>query len=269
MLQETLNYLQSCTASFQPEAGIILGTGLAGLVNDIEVRHAIPYEDIPHFVHSTVESHKGKLIFGTLAGKQVICMQGRFHYYEGYSMKEITYPVRVMHALGIKHLLISNAAGGLNPSFSESDIMLITDHISLFLPDNPLFGKNISGDRFPDMSEPYCPKMLEKARKIIREKHIPHVQEGVYLPVPGPQLETRAEYRLLRQLGADAVGMSTVPEVIVAVQLKIPVLAVSVITDLCIPETLQKAELQHILANAAVAEPRMTLLFRELVKVLD
>lgn len=269
MLQETINFIHSHTGAFQPEAGIILGTGLAGLVADIEVQYEIPYEDIPHFVHSTVESHKGKLIFGTLAGKRVICMQGRFHYYEGYSMKEITFPVRVMHALGIRNLLISNAAGGLNPAFSESDLMLITDHISLFLPGNPLFGKNTSGDRFPDMSEPYCPKMLDKARRVVREKEISHVREGVYVSVPGPQLETRAEYRLLRQLGADAVGMSTIPEVIVAVQLKIPVLAVSVITDMCIPETLKKAELQHILAHAAVAEPRMTLLFRELIKTLD
>ncbi|MBX2951366.1 MAG: purine-nucleoside phosphorylase [Leadbetterella sp.] len=269
MLTETLSHLHSLTRSFRPEVGIILGTGLAGLVADIDVEYEIAYEDIPHFVHSTVESHKGKLIFGRLAGKPVVCMQGRFHYYEGYSMKEITYPVRVMQALGIRNLLISNAAGGLNPAFSEADIMLITDHISLFLPDNPLFGKNTSGDRFPDMSEPYCPDLLEKARRIIREQGIGPVQEGVYVPVPGPQLETRAEYRLLRQLGADAVGMSTVPEVIVAVQLKIPVLAVSVITDMCIPETLKKAELQHILANAATAEPRMTLLFRELIKTLD
>lgn len=269
MLQETTDFIRSRTGSFRPQAGIILGTGLAGLVSDIDIQYEIAYEDIPHFVHSTVESHKGKLIFGTLAGKEVVCMQGRFHYYEGYGMKQITYPVRVMQALGIRRLLISNAAGGLNPAFSESDLMLITDHISLFLPDNPLFGKPVSGDRFPDMSEPYCPEMLAKARSIVEEKGIPRVQEGVYVPVPGPQLETRAEYRLLRQLGADAVGMSTVPEVIMAVQLELPVLAVSVITDMCIPETLKKAELQHILAHAAVAEPRMTVLFRELIKALD
>lgn len=266
MTQETQKYIQSETNHFKPEVGIILGTGLAGLVSEITIAYELPYENIPHFVQSTVESHKGKLIFGELSGKKVVCMQGRFHYYEGYSMKEITYPVRVMHALGIKNLLISNAAGGLNPAFSESDLMIITDHISLFMPDNPLWGKNISGDRFPDMSEPYCPKLLAEARRIVKENQMTAVKEGVYLPVPGPQLETKAEYRMLRQLGADAVGMSTVPEVIVAVQLQLPVFGISVITDLCIPETLKKAELSHILANAAVAEPKMTFLIKELIK---
>jgi purine-nucleoside phosphorylase len=266
MTQETEKYILSQTNHFKPEVGIILGTGLAGLVSEITVEYELPYENIPYFVQSTVESHKGKLIFGELSGKKVVCMQGRFHYYEGYSMKEITYPVRVMHALGIKNLLISNAAGGLNPAFSESDLMIITDHISLFMPDNPLWGKNISGDRFPDMSEPYCPKLLAEARRIVKENQMTTVKEGVYLPVPGPQLETKAEYRMLRQLGADAVGMSTVPEVIVAVQLQLPVFGISVITDLCIPETLKKAELAHILANAAVAEPKMTFLIKELIK---
>lgn len=268
MIETTKAYLQEQTKYFFPEVGIILGTGLAGLVSEIDVKYEIPYENIPHFVQSTVESHKGKLIFGILSGKNVVCMQGRFHYYEGYSMKEITYPVRVMHALGIKNLLVSNAAGGLNPAFSESDIMIITDHISLFLPDNPLWGKNISGDRFPDMSEPYCPNLLSKARNIVKQNKMTNVQEGVYTPVPGPQLETKAEYRLLRQLGSDAVGMSTVPEVIVAVQLQLPVFGISVITDLCIPETLKKAELSHILSNAAVAEPKMTFLIKELIKAI-
>jgi purine-nucleoside phosphorylase len=266
MTQETEKYILSQTNHFKPEVGIILGTGLAGLVSEITVEYELPYENIPNFVQSTVESHKGKLIFGELSGKKVVCMQGRFHYYEGYSMKEITYPVRVMHALGIKNLLISNAAGGLNPAFSESDLMIITDHISLFMPDNPLWGKNISGDRFPDMSEPYSSKLLAEARRIVKENNMITVKEGVYLPVPGPQLETKAEYRMLRQLGADAVGMSTVPEVIVAVQLQLPVFGISVITDLCIPETLKKAELAHILANAAVAEPKMTFLIKELIK---
>ena len=265
-IEETLNYLQSFTHDYTPEIGIILGTGLAGLVSEINIEFELPYEKIPHFVQSTVESHKGKLIFGELSGKKVVCMQGRFHYYEGYSMKEITYPVRIMHAIGIKNLFISNAAGGLNPTFSESDVMMITDHISLFLPDNPLWGKNISGDRFPDMSEPYCPKLLALARRIVLENGMENIKEGIYLPVPGPQLETKAEYRMLRQLGADAVGMSTVPEVIVAVQLQLPVFGISAITDMCIPESLKKAELAHILANAAVAEPKMTFLIKELIK---
>lgn len=268
IIQETKQYILQQTDGFVPEVGIILGTGLAGLVNEINVKYELAYETIPNFVQSTVESHKGKLIFGVLSGKNVVCMQGRFHYYEGYTMKEITFPVKVMHALGIQNLLISNAAGGLNPDFSESDLMLITDHISLFLPDNPLWGKHTSGDRFPDMSEPYCPKLLASARRIVKENDMTTVREGVYTPVPGPQLETKAEYRLLRQLGSDAVGMSTVPEVIVAVQLSLPVFGVSVITDLCIPETLKKAELSHILGNAAKAEPQMTFLIKELISGL-
>lgn len=268
-MQETLDYINQHTHGFKPEVGIILGTGLAGLVSEIEVLYELPYQDIPHFVQSTVESHKGKLIFGEISDKRVVCMQGRFHYYEGYSMKEITYPVRVMEALGIKHLFVSNAAGGLNPEFSESDLMIITDHISLFLPSNPLFGKNISGDRFPDMSEPYSSALIKSAREIVEKLKIEGVKEGVYVCVTGPQLETKAEYRLLNQLGADAVGMSTVPEVITAIQLGLQVFAASIITDMCIPETLKKAELSHILDNAAKAEPKMTLLFKHLILSLD
>lgn len=261
-------YIQSQIGDFTPEVGIILGTGLSGLVTEIEIQHSISYAQIPGFVQSTVESHSGKLIFGLLAGKKVVCMQGRFHFYEGYTMQEITFPVRVMHSLGIKNLLISNAAGGLNPGFEEADIMLITDHISLFMPSNPLWGKSFSGDRFPDMSEPYSLKILGLARDIAEKHQLSQVKEGVYVPVPGPQLETKAEYRLLRNLGADAVGMSTVPEVIVAIQLGIPVFAVSVITDLCIPEDLKKAELSNILANAANAEPTLRLLFSEITASL-
>lgn len=267
-MHHTINFLREKTQGFQAEIGIILGTGLSGLIAEIEISCEIPYQEIPGFVHSTVESHNGKLIFGKLSGRNVVCMQGRFHYYEGYSMKEITFPIRVMDAFGIKVLLISNAAGGLNPEYSEADLMLVQDHISLFLPDNPLFGKNISGDRFPDMSEPYSLDLLAKARKIVSKLEISNVNQGVYISIPGPQLETRSEYRMLRNFGADAVGMSTVPEVIVAVQLKLPVFAVSVITDMCIPETLKKAEFSHILANAAKAEPKLSLLFKELVKVI-
>lgn len=264
MISASLDFIRSQYPEAQPEIGIILGTGLSGWEMDITA--SIPYEEIPHFVQSTVESHCGRLLFGQVGGKQVVCMQGRFHYYEGYSMKEITYPVRVMEALGIKQLFISNAAGGLNPGFALSDIVLLQDHISLFLPDNPLFGKPVSGDRFPDMSQPYCPKLLALAREVTQDLGIEGVQEGVYVSVPGPQLETRTEYRMLRNFGADAVGMSTVPEVIVAVQLGLPVFAVSVITDLCIPETLVKAELRHILAAAAQAEPKLIRLFTEMIR---
>lgn len=264
MIEESLDFIRGIYPDAKPEVGIILGTGLSGW--EMEVSMSIPYSEIPHFVQSTVESHSGRLLFGYVHGHQVVCMQGRFHYYEGYSMKEITYPVRVMEALGIQRLFVSNAAGGLNPDFAVSDLMILRDHISLFLPDNPLFGKPVSGDRFPDMSEPYSSKLRGIAQDVIRELGIEGVQEGVYVSVPGPQLETRAEYRMLRNFGADAVGMSTVPEVIVAIQLGLPVFAVSVITDLCIPETLVKAELSHILAAAAKAEPKLSLLFTEMIR---
>lgn len=264
MTAAALAFIKSAFPDALPEVGIILGTGLSGW--EMEVSASIPYADIPGFVQSTVESHSGRLLFGYAGGKQVVCMQGRFHYYEGYSMKEITFPVRVMEALGIKFLLISNAAGGLNPGYAVSDLMFIKDHISLFLPDNPLFGKPISGERFPDMSEPYSSVLLTLAREIVQDLALQGVREGVYVSVPGPQLETRSEYRMLRQFGADAVGMSTVPEVIVAVQLGLPVFGVSVITDLCIPETLVKAELSHILAAAAKAEPTLTRLFTEMIR---
>ncbi|WP_421825556.1 purine-nucleoside phosphorylase [Larkinella sp.] len=250
----------------QPTVGIILGTGLGALANEVEIDVAIPYATIPGFPLSTVESHSGQLIFGSLSGKPVVVMQGRFHYYEGYSMQQITFPVRVMKWLGIKTLLISNASGGLNPAFRVSDLMLIEDHISLLLPQNPLTGKNPIefGDRFPDMSEPYNPELIRQAESIAKKLGFP-IQKGVYVGVTGPQLETRAEYRLLRQFGADAVGMSTIPEVIVAHQMGLKVFACSVITDLCIPETLEKASLPKILAAAAGAEPRLTALMKELV----
>lgn len=264
-INEATAYIQSIIGDFKPQFGIILGTGLGKLTTEIEVEHTINYEDIPHFPIATVEFHTGKLLFGKLQGKNVACMQGRFHYYEGYSMKQVTFPVRVMKLLGIERLFVSNASGGMNPMYNESDLMIIEDHIALFLPENPLVGANIMGDRFPDMSEPYDLEMIEKAKIIASQNNIEGVHSGTYVSVTGPQLETKAEYRLLRNLGADAVGMSTVPEVMVARQMGIPVFGISVITDMCIPETLKKAEIENILAAAFKAEPNMTLIIKELI----
>lgn len=264
-LNETTAYIRSKIDEFIPKYGIILGTGLGQLADKIDIKIVVDYQDIPHFPVSTVESHSGKLIFGYLSSQPVMCMKGRFHYYEGYSMQQVAYPVRVMKQLGIEQLLISNAAGGLNPDYKESDLMLIEDHISLLLPTNPLVGENIMGDRFPDMSEPYSKILLKKAEQIVAENNIKNVKKGVYIGVTGPQLETKSEYRMIRNLGADAVGMSTVPEVIVAVQMGIPVFAVSIITDVCIPETLQKVSIEKIIAAAGRAEPALTLLFEKMV----
>ncbi len=264
-INEATAYIQSIIGDFKPQFGIILGTGLGKLTAEIEVVHTINYEDIPHFPIATVEFHTGKLLFGKLEGKKVVCMQGRFHYYEGYTMQQVTFPVRVMKMLGIERLFVSNASGGMNPMFHESDLMIIEDHIALFLPENPLVGKNIMGDRFPDMSEPYDLDMIEKAKLIATQNDIEGVHTGTYVSVTGPQLETKAEYRLLRNLGADAVGMSTVPEVIVARQMDLPVFGISVITDMCIPETLKKAEIENILAAAFKAEPNMTLIIKKLI----
>ncbi len=264
-IQEATLFIQSKIVDFKPQFGIILGTGLGKLTTEIEVEFTINYDEIPHFPIATVEFHTGKLLFGKLSGKNVVCMQGRFHYYEGYSMQQVTFPVRVMKLLGIERLIVSNASGGMNPAFHESDLMIIEDHISLLLPENPLVGENIVGDRFPDMSEPYSREMIGKAMEIVKKHGIPSVQTGVYVSVTGPQLETKAEYRMLRMLGADAVGMSTVPEVMVARQMGIPVFGISVITDMCIPETLQVADINKILASAYKAEPQMTLIIKELV----
>jgi purine-nucleoside phosphorylase len=265
-IQEATAFIQSKIGDFKPKFGIILGTGLGKLTTEIEIEQTILYEEIPHFPIATVEFHTGKLLFGKLSGQDVVCMQGRFHYYEGYSMNQVTFPVRVMKLLGIERLIVSNASGGMNPAFRESDLMIIEDHISLFLPENPLRGECIMGDRFPDMSEPYSKEMVNKALEIAKNHHIERVQTGVYVSVTGPNLETRAEYRMLRQFGADTVGMSTVPEVIVARQMGIPVFGISVITDMCIPETLQVADINKILAAAYKAEPSMTLIIKELVK---
>jgi len=265
-IEETATFLKQITEGFKPEIGIILGTGLGSLVNDIDVEFTVAYTDIPHFPIATVEFHSGKLFFGTLSGKKVICMQGRFHYYEGYTMQQVVFPVRVMKLLGIHTLMVSNAAGGMNSLYKLSELMIIKDHISLFLPNNPLVGKNFDelGDRFPDMCDPYDPALVAMALGIAREHEI-NVHAGVYVSVPGPHLETRSEYRLLRMLGADAVGMSTVPEIIAARQMNLRCFGLSVITDMGIPETLEKAEISKIIQAAEAAEPKMTLLIREMI----
>jgi len=264
-IDDALRYIRTRTSA-SPSIGIILGTGLGALVQEIERETVIDYGNIPHFPVSTVESHHGKLIFGTLAGKNVVAMQGRFHFYEGYTMKQITFPVRVMKFLGVETLLISNAAGALNPSFVRGDIMLMADHINL-LGDNPLIGPNDDtlGPRFPDMSEPYSNELLERAQVVAQGLNI-KVQKGVYVAMQGPSLETRSEYRFLRTIGADAVGMSTVPEDIVAVQMGMKVFGVSIITDECFPDTLKPITLEEVIAVANKAEPKMTAIMKEVVK---
>lgn len=267
-IDEALKVIRGKTSS-NPAVGIILGTGLGGLVKDITIETEIEYGSIPHFPVSTVESHQGKLIFGTLAGKNVVAMQGRFHYYEAYTLQQITIPVRVMKSLGVNTLLISNAGGALNPDFRKGDIMIISDHINL-LGDNPLIGPNDDsmGPRFPDMSEPYSHKLIGLAEDAARELKI-KLQKGVYAAMQGPNLETRAEYRFLRIVGADAVGMSTIPENIVAVHMGMQVLGFSILTDECFPETLKTVSLEEVIAVAKEAEPRMTAVMKEVVKRLD
>lgn len=252
-----------------PEVGVILGTGLGNLfVEKIKSPLVINYNTIPHFPISTVEYHKGHLIYGEIGGKKVLAMQGRFHYYEGYNLKKITLAVRVMKLLGIKYLLISNAAGNLNPDWKKGQLMLIDDHINL-IPDNPLRGENyeLLGPRFPDMSEPYSQVLNQKLKQIAKARKI-RLNEGVYIPVMGPNLETRAEYRFLRKIGGDAVGMSTVPEVIVANHMSLPCCAISVLTDDCDPDNLKPVNLKEIVKVAGKAEPKLTELYVELIKGL-
>lgn len=268
-LHEAKAYIQQQTENFAPEFGVILGTGLGALVNEIEIQFSLSYADIPHFPVSTVESHSGKLILGTLGGRKVIVMQGRFHYYEGYTMHQVVFPVRVMKLLGIQKLFVSNASGGLNPGFNVSDLMIQTDHINL-QPSNPLLGPNLDelGPRFPDMSEAYDHKMVQQALDIAaKEGFSDVVRTGVYASVPGPMLETLAEYSYIRTIGADAVGMSTVPEVIAARHMGIPCFAVSVITDMGTPDRIKFVILKDILDAAAKAEPFMTKLIRELIAI--
>jgi len=264
LIKQTADYISSKVANI-PQTAIILGTGLGALVDHIEDKQYIPYTEIPNFPISTVEGHSGNLIFGKLGDKRVMAMQGRFHYYEGYDMKQVTFPVRVMKALGIKTLCVSNAAGGMNPSFEIGDIMIINDHINLF-PEHPLRGKNYNelGDRFPDMSEPYSHRLINEAKEIAKEKGI-RVVEGVYVGTQGPTFETPAEYRYFHRIGGDAVGMSTVPEVIVARHGGMEVFAVSVITDLGVEGIVEKVSHEEVQKAAQKAQPRMMEIMRELV----
>jgi purine-nucleoside phosphorylase len=252
----------------RPRVGIILGTGLGGLTEDIQADVSLPYAELPHFPQPTVLSHAGRLVCGHLAGKTVMAMEGRFHFYEGYSLKQITFPVRVMKALGCDVLIVSNACGGMNPQWAKGDIMLIEDHINL-MGDNPLMGKNDErlGIRFPDMCRPYDPELLALAQRVARDEKIV-CQKGVFVAVPGPNLETRAEYRFLRAIGADVVGMSTVPEVIVGVHANMRILGLSVITDMCLPDALEPAVLEEIIAVANAAEKKLRVLVKRVVAEL-
>jgi purine-nucleoside phosphorylase len=266
-LKETVKFLQK-EYKHTPTVGIVLGSGLGNFVNEIDVEKEVSYEDIPNFPVSTVEGHKGKLIFGKLGGKTVVAMAGRFHYYEGYDAQEVVYPVRVMKLLGVETLLLSNAAGGVNPSYKVGDIMIIKDHVSFFTP-NPLIGRNIAefGPRFPDMSEPYKKQLIQKAKEIAAT-HQYDVKEGVYLAVTGPTFETRAEYKLIHVLGADVVGMSTVQEAIVANHMGMQVFAMSVVTDVGIREEDNIITHEEVLQAAKEAEPKLATIFKELTASL-
>ncbi|HOV37074.1 MAG TPA: purine-nucleoside phosphorylase [Dysgonamonadaceae bacterium] len=264
-IKQTSDYLKNKIEEI-PNTAIILGTGLGELANEIDNKTEIPYAEIPNFPVSTVEGHSGKLIIGTLGGKRILAMQGRFHFYEGYSMKEVTFPVRVFQALGVKYLFVSNAAGGMNPSFDIGDIMLIEDHINMF-PEHPLRGKNYDelGTRFPDMSEAYDKKLRMMAIQIANEKNI-KLQHGVYVGVQGPTFETPAEYQFFRVIGGDAVGMSTVPEVIVANHAKMKVLAFSIITDLGVPGKIVEVSHEEVQEAAKIAQPKMAEIMRAIVQ---
>ena len=263
-IQEAARTVRKRTSA-QPRVGIVLGTGLAGLADEIDVERAIQYEDIPHFPVPTVESHAGRLLFGTLEGQSVVAMQGRFHRYEGHSLLDITRPIRVMRHLGADTLVVSGAVGGMHPLWAPGDLVLLDDHINL-LGDNPLVGENLDdlGPRFPDMSEPYTRKLQEVTMNAALELGIP-LRRGVYASVMGPNLETRAEYRMLRRMGADVVGMSTVPEVIVARHMGMRVLGLCIITDQCLPDALEEADVQTIISTAREAEPRLTGLIKAVI----
>jgi purine-nucleoside phosphorylase len=266
-IDEAVNFIRENT-SMQPDVGIVLGTGLGELAKEIEQENVLSYEDIPHFPVSTVETHEGKLIFGKINNRNVVAMKGRFHYYEGYTMQQITFPIRVMKFLGVKTLVISNACGGMNTLFRKGDLMIMDDHINL-IGDNPLIGVNDDelGPRFPDMSEPYSKRLIELAEKIALDEKI-KIQKGIYVAVAGPNLETRAEYRFLRNIGADVVGMSTVPEVIVARHMNFEVFGISVITDECFPDALEPASVPDIIKTANNAQPYLTLLMKKLIELL-
>lgn len=264
MIQESAGFIREKTR-VEPQIAIILGTGLGGLVKEIDIKDTIPYQEIPHFPVSTVESHAGRLIFGNLSGKPVMAMQGRFHYYEGYTMQQVTFPVRVMKALGVRTIIVSNACGGVNPSHQAGDIMLISDHINL-MGDHPLIGKNFNelGPRFPDMYNLYDIELQRLAEETALEDRI-KLQKGVYLALTGPTLETGAEYRMVRLLGADVVGMSTVPEVIVARHSGIKVLGFSIITDMGFPEAMRPVSLEEVIAVAGQAEKKFVQLVKRVV----
>ncbi len=263
-INEATNFIKTKSNHYTPYIGIILGTGLGGLVNEIEIEYTIPYSEIPYFPISTVKGHSGNLILGTLSGKKVIAMQGRFHFYEGYTMQELSFPVRVLKYLGIEKLLISNAAGGMNPDFEVGDIMMIRDHINLFAT-NPLIGKNYDelGPRFPDMGKPYDYKLMDLIKNTAKKMNI-KLQEGVYAGVSGPSFETPAEYKYMRVIGADAVGMSTVPEVIVARHMDIPCFAFSIITDLGVEGNIVEVTHEEVQEVAQKSEKILTKLVKEI-----
>ncbi|MCK9424107.1 MAG: purine-nucleoside phosphorylase [Bacteroidales bacterium] len=265
-INETSEFLKSRITE-KPEVGIILGTGLGGLIHEIDVHHTIPYELIPNFPVSTVDGHHGQLIFGTMSGKNIVAMQGRFHYYEGYTMKELSFPVYVMKFLGIRLLILSNASGGLNPDYEVGDIMVIEDHLNL-MKDNPLIGKNDDsiGTRFPDMSKAYDKSLIKKALQIAEQEGI-RLRKGVYAAVSGPTYETPAEYRYIRTIGADAVGMSTVPEVIAARHMGLNCFAVSIISDLGVPGKIVEISHKHVIDAASVAEPVMTRIIKKMLAI--
>ena len=264
-IQQTSEFIKQRVSGKLPETAIILGSGLGALVNHIDIEVEIPYAEVPNFPVSTVEGHKGCLIFGNLAGKYIMAMQGRFHYYEGYSMQEVTFPIRVMKAIGIKTVFVSNAAGGMNPNFRVGDLMIITDHINVF-PEHPLHGKNINelGPRFPAMVDAYSPRLVKLAKDIAKEKGV-RLMEGVYVGTQGPTFETPAECRYFWRIGGDAVGMSTVPEVIVARHSDIEVFGISIITDLGVEGAVEKASHEEVQKAAAAAQPIMAMLVQEMI----
>jgi len=266
-IKKTVQSIQE-KVDFQPEYGIVLGTGLGALIDEVEIYDTIPYDDLPNFPVSTVESHHGRLVFGKLSGKNIVAMQGRFHYYEGYDMHQLVFPIRVMKFLGIKGLFLSNACGSVNPQIKTEDIMILKDHINL-LPDSPLRGTAVTevGTRFPDMSEPYKKDWIKKGQAIASDHDI-HVHTGTYASIQGPNLETRAEYRYIRTIGADVIGMSTIPEVLAARQMDLPCFAISVITDEGFHEELEPVSIEMVIEAANKAEPKMTTIMKELIKVV-
>lgn len=264
-VQETVSYIQSKTNSFKPDFGVILGSGLGGFSDDIQIEFKLEYKDIPNFPVSTVEGHKGALIFGVIGSKKVIAMQGRFHYYEGYSMQDVTFPVRVLKYLGLQNLIVSNASGGVNPNYLVGDVVIITDHINM-MPEHPLRGKNDDrfGPRFVNMSEPYSRQMIAKAHEIAKNLNI-NIKEGIYLGLQGPTFETLAEYKMVKAVGADCVGMSTVPEVIVAKHMNMDCFGVSVITDMGDVENIDEVNHEEVLKAAKKAEPHVRNLIKNLI----